>query len=113
MSTDNDTKPEVVFALYQPHPGEDETLRKLIPGHLPALKKIGLITDRPALLVRSGNGTYIEIFEWVSKSAANAAHQHPEIAKIWEAMGQVADFPGLASLEEAGAQFPHFEVIDL
>ena len=113
MNNPNETKPEVVFALYRPHPGKDEALRKLIPGHIPALKKLGLITDRPPILVRSRNGSYIEIFEWVSKNAAGVAHQHPEIAKIWEAMGAIADFPNLATLDEAGDQFPHFEAIDL
>ena len=80
----------------------------MIDQHVPTLRKLELITDRPAVLARSGNGTYVEIFEW---RESGRAHEHPEVARIWEAMEQVADLPSLDSLEEAGRTFPHFEPI--
>jgi hypothetical protein len=104
-------KPEVVFALYRPHPGKDVELRQLIAQHLPTLRRLELATDRPGVLVRSRNGTYIEIFEWRTAESAGVAHHHPEVAKVWEAMGQVCDMPALESLEEAKLTFPHFEPV--
>ena len=101
------------IALYRPHEGKDEALRALIAEHYPTLKRLELITDRPTILAKSANGTYLEICEWSEEDSASKAHQHPEVAKIWEAMGQIADFPGLASLEEAEKRFPHFEPVDL
>lgn len=106
-------KPEVVFALYQPHEGKDAELRQLIAEHIPTLRRLELITQRPAILAKSTNGTYIEVFEWRSAESAGQAHQHPEVAKVWEAMGEIADLPTLDSLEEARARFPHFEPVDL
>ena len=97
------------IALYKPHEGKDEALRKLISEHYPTLKRLELITDRPTIVAKSANGTYLEICEWQDEDSANKAHQHPDVARIWEAMGQIADFPGLASLDEAEKQFPHFE----
>jgi len=35
------------------------------------------------------------------------------VARVWEAMGQIADFPALDSLEEAKQRFSHFEPIAL
>ena len=102
-------KPEVVFALYRPHPGKDAELRRLIAQHLPVLRRLQLATDRPAILVRAKDGTYIEVFEWRNEESAKLAHEHPEVARVWEAMGQVADFPALDSLEEAKQPFSHFE----
>ena len=102
-------KPEVVFALYRPHPGKDAELRRLIAQHLPVLRRLELATDRPAILVRAKDGTYIEVFEWRNQESAKLAHEHPEVARVWEAMGQVADFPALDSLEEAKQPFSHFE----
>ena len=32
------------------------------------------------MLLRSKNGTYLEIFEWRSSKAARVAHEHPEVA---------------------------------
>ncbi len=101
------------IALYQPHEGQDEALRALIAQHYPTLKRLELITDRPPIIAKAANGTYLEICEWREEDSASKAHQHPEVAKIWEAMGQIADFPGLGSLEEADKQFPHFEPQDL
>ena len=106
-------KPEVVFALYRPHEGKDAELRRLITRHLPVLRKLELVTERPALLVRAKDGTYIEVFEWRTAESAKLAHEHPEVAKVWEAMGEVADFPALESLEEAKERFSHFEPVTI
>jgi quinol monooxygenase YgiN len=106
-------KPEVVFALYRPHEGKDVELRKLIKKHIPTLRRLELVTERVPILVKSKNGTYIEIFEWKSAESSAQAHQHPELAQVWEAMGQIADLPALESLEEIQGSFPHFEPIDL
>jgi hypothetical protein len=105
--------PEVVFALYRPHAGKDAELRRLIAQHVPTLRRLELITDRPAVLVKAKNGTYVEIFEWRSYEATRLAHEHPEVAKIWESMGTVCDLPTLDTLEETKKQFAHFEPVSL
>lgn len=104
---------QVVFALYRPHPGKDAELRRLIAQHLPVLRRLELATERPAILVRAKDGTYIEVFEWRTEESAKLAHEHPEVARVWEAMDQVAEFPALESLEEAKERFSHFEPIAL
>lgn len=106
-------KPEIVFALYRPHAGRDAELRRLIAQHLPVLRRLELVTDRPAILVRARDGTYVEVFEWRTEESARLAHEHPEVAKVWEAMGAVADFPTLDSLGEAKERFSHFEPVTL
>lgn len=104
---------EIVFALYRPHPDKDAALRRLIARHIPALRRLELITDRPAVLARADDGTYIEVFEWVSETAARSAHDHPDIAEIWDGMEAIADFTTLASLAEAQRPFTHFEPVEL
>jgi hypothetical protein len=104
---------QIVFALYRPHPGQDAALRRLIARHVPALRRVELVTDRPTVLVRAGDGTYVEVFEWVSETAARTAHNHPDIAEIWDGMELIADFATLASLAEAQKPFTHFEPVEL
>lgn len=104
---------QIVFALYRPHAGQDEALRRLIARHIPALRRLELVTDRPSILARASDGTYVEIFEWVSEAAARTAHDHPDIAEIWDAMELIADFAALASLAEAQRPFTHFEPVAL
>jgi hypothetical protein len=105
------SKPEIVFAAYRPHAGKDAALLRAINGHLPVLRRLGLITDRTPIVVRAKDGAIIEIFEWASEDAAHKAHQHPEVAKVWEGIGAVADIATLGSLPEAGDRFPHFEPV--
>ncbi len=40
------------------------------------------------------------------------AHTNHKVLEIWNQFAEVADFIDLASLKEAGEQFPHFEVIE-
>lgn len=105
--------PEIVIAMYRPNEGKDEELKTLIAEHVPTLRRLGLITDRPPILCRSADGTYLEIFEWTSNDAARQAHEHPEVIKVWEPMGEIATFPGLDSLPEAERRFPHFAPVEL
>ncbi|MCY4094964.1 MAG: hypothetical protein OXG05_07540 [Gammaproteobacteria bacterium] len=102
--------PEIVIAMYKPHEGKDIELRALIRKHVPTLRRLELITDRPALLAQAQNGTYLEIFEW---REVGRVHEHPEVARIWEAMELVADLVSLSSLDEAKRSFPHFKPVEL
>jgi len=104
---------EIVIATYKPHAGNDEALRALIREHLPTLRKYELATDRPSILMRAKDGTYLEIFEWATADSARQAHEHPAVAKIWEGMGALGEMPTLGQLDEAKQTFPHFEPVDL
>src|SRR4029453_6220986 len=101
----------LAFAMYRPKAGKEQELQAIVDEHMPTLRQYGLVTDRPAIRARSADGTLIEIFEWASLEAVSAAHQHPAIAKIWERMGPIADFPSMKDLPEAGQPFPGFYVM--
>ena len=107
------TGPRIVFAVYKPREGGDAALRDLIAKHVPTLCRLQLATNRTPIIARSANGAYIEVFEWVSDEAAERAHDHPEVARIWEAMGKVAETKELASLPEAAREFSHYEPVAL
>src|SRR3989338_7486542 len=101
-------KSEIVFAVYKPHDGKKAELEKLAKTHLPTLKRLGLVTDRPGVLALSTDGSIIEVFEWKSKEAIGLAHEHPEVANVWEAMGKVCSFGTLSELPEGKDPFAHF-----
>lgn len=105
-------KPAIVFALYKPHAGKDAELLSLVQRHYPTLRKYELVTDRMPILSRSANGTIIEVFEWVDGAAHKKAHEHPEIAAIWERMDVIGEMPKLGTLPECAETFPHFEPVN-
>ena len=104
---------QIVIAMYKPTEGKRQDMLDLVKDHVPALRKYELISDRPSILMEAEDGTLLEIFEWSSAEAAEQAHEHPVIAKIWEAMGKVGTFVTLAGLAEADRSFPHFRPVDL
>jgi hypothetical protein len=102
------SKPELVIALYRPKAGQSTQLDALVRKHFPTLSEYGLTTERAPFIGRSTDGTIVEVFEWQNQEAAKKAHDHPAVAKIWEAMGKVCDFGKLEHLPEAKNLFPHF-----
>jgi hypothetical protein len=102
------SKPEVVIAMYRAKPGKMQELEPLVRKHFPVLKEYGLTTEKDPFVGRSADGTILEIFEWANAESAKKAHDHPAVAKIWEAMAAVCDFGKLEQLPEAKNMFPHF-----
>jgi hypothetical protein len=102
----------LAIASYKPKTGQEEALLKIVQTHLPALRELGLATDKPPYLAKSSDGTIIEIFEWVSTDAVQAAHQDPIVSAIWEEMTLVADFLPMNTLPESKKVFPGFELIN-
>ena len=104
---------QVVIAVYRPKPGQGPALEAILVRHVATLRAAGLVTSRPVMLLRSFvDGTYLEIFEWVSGEAARRAHDTPVVAELWGAMGAVADFPPLSDLSESRVPFAHFAPMD-
>jgi hypothetical protein len=104
---------QVVIAAYRPRAGKGVEFRGLLAQHGPALRSEGLITSRPTLVLEASDGTYLEIFQWASSDAARDAHERAPIERLWDAMGRVADFVSLDTLEESHRPFTHFAPVDL
>lgn len=102
----------LAIATYKPKPGNEDAFMELVEKHLPALRELGLATDKQSYLAKAKDGTIIEVFEWTSVNAIGAAHQHPAISAIWEKMIMLGEFPPLASLTETQRAFPGFAIID-
>ena len=102
------SQPELVIAMYRAKPGKLQELESLVCKHFPLLQEYGLTTEKTPFIGRSADGTIIEIFEWASLETSKKAHDHPAVAKIWEAMAMVCEFGKLEQLAEAKNMFPHF-----
>jgi len=85
-----------------------QALDALVVQHVPTLKRLDLVTVRPAVHATAADGTRVEVFEWKSQDASRSAHSQPEITALWEAMSKVANFVPLNSLPETSRPFAHF-----
>jgi hypothetical protein len=103
----------LVMVAYRPHPGKEGALLELARTHTPILREQGLATDRPAYAMRAADGTIIEVFEWKSQAAIDAAHTNPEVLKMWARYAEVCDFVPLITVKECSDLFAGFEPIDV
>ncbi|MFT4925900.1 MAG: quinol monooxygenase YgiN [Phenylobacterium sp.] len=102
----------IVIVGYKPKPGQEAALETLLKTHLPILQKEGLATDREAVLMKSKDGTLLEVFEWVSKEAIEQAHSNPQVQKMWQQYAQVCEYIPLSTLDETSDLFAEFAAID-
>ena len=102
-----------VIVAYTPKPGRESDLLALVRKHLRILEKEGLVTERPAHVMRASNGAVIEVFEWRSADAIQTAHGNAAVQALWGEFGAVCDYTPLANLEESRQMFAEFEALEL
>ena len=101
----------IVVVAYRPKPGKEEELLELVRERVPTLRKQGLVTDRVPAIMRSRDGTIVEVSEWKSREAIDAAHKNPNVLAMWEKFGAVCDCVPLNTLPEAADMFAGFEPV--
>ena len=101
----------VVIVAYRPKPGKENDLVDLVRSRVPTLRKENLVTDRAPTIMRSRDGTIIEVSEWKSREAIDAAHKNPNVLAMWNKFFAVCDCVPLDSLAKAKEMFAGFEPI--
>jgi len=102
----------VVIVAYRPKPGGESQLLEVVRSRVPILRQEGLITDRVPVLMRARDGTIIEVSEWKSREAIEAAHKNPNVLTLWNSFFAVCDCVPLNTLAEAEEMFAGFAPID-
>lgn len=84
----------------------------LVRSRVPNLRQEGLVTDRQPVIMRSRDGTIIEVSEWKSREAIDAAHKNPNVLAMWNRFFAVCDCVPLNTLVEAQEMFAAFKAIE-
>lgn len=102
-----------VISAYRPKPGQEARLLEVLRTHLPILRGEGLATDRPSHVMRAKDGTVLEVFEWESQGAIDAAHENAAVKAMWEEFEKACEYATLSRLPESQELFASFEPVDL
>ena len=100
------------IVAYRPKPGKEDELLELVRARVPTLRQEGLVTDRVPVIMRAKDGTILEVSEWKSPEAIDAAHRNPNVLALWNKFFEVCDCVPLTTLAEAGEMFAGFEPLD-
>jgi hypothetical protein len=101
----------ISVACYKPRAGCEEALLNLVRNHLPPLRDQGLVTDRSSIVMRTSNGTIVEVFEWVSQEAIAGAHNNPAVLELWKRFETVCTYEIPSNISEFQKMFAHFEPV--
>ena len=101
----------IAVACYKPRPGCEEALAALVREHLPPLRAQGLVTARESIVMRTADGTIVEVFEWVSQEAISGAHTNPVVVELWKRFEAVCSFETPSKIPEFQNLFAHFEAL--
>lgn len=102
------------FAIvaYRPKAGMERALLAAVDKHLAVLTAEGLVTERPAYVMRGADGAVVEVFEWRSAAAIRAAHDNEAVKALWAEFAAACDYTPLSELPEARELFAEFEAIE-
>jgi quinol monooxygenase YgiN len=103
----------IVISCYRPKAGHEKALRDLMLGHVATLRSIGLVTDRAPITMEAKDGTFVEVFEWASHEAIEAAHSHPAVLRMWEEYGKVCDYIPISQVPEASQLFSELTPVEV
>ena len=95
----------ITLCRYWVKPEKEAEFKKLLEKHWPTFQSLGLVADDPPHLVFRGEDKqkrvfYVETFPWKDASAAGRAHSLPEVAAIWEPMGECCTDMEFTSVEQ-------------
>jgi hypothetical protein len=107
MTSDPKNISNITLCRYWVKPDKDAEFRKLLEKHWPTFTKLGLVGDSPPHLVFRGEDKekgifYVETFAWKDADAMKRAHSLPEVASVWEPMGNCCtsmEFPFVEQIE--------------
>jgi quinol monooxygenase YgiN len=97
----------IAIAAYRPKPSEEMELIELVRNHVPTLRKVDLVTDRTPTIMR--DGMTIEVSEWKSQEAIDAARRNPNVLAMWNKFFAICDCVPLKILAKAEEMFAGFE----
>src|SRR6266478_6385042 len=98
-------KSVLVIVAYRPKRGKEREVIDLVRSRVPTLRKENLVTDRVPTIMRARDGTIIEVSEWRSHEAIDAAHKNPNVLAMWNQFFAACDCVPLSTLKEATEMF--------
>jgi hypothetical protein len=70
------------------------------------------VTDREPVIMRARNGAIIEVSEWKSREAIDAAHKNANVRVMWDKFFATCDCVPLNTRAEAEEMFAGFEPVE-
>ncbi len=81
--------------------------------HVRTLRREKLATKRVPIIVHAKDGTVLEVFEWISHRAIDAAHKNRAILAMWERFNAACEYVKVSDVPESHDQWASFAPLDI
>lgn len=98
----------IVIGAYKPNAGKTKALAKMLETHVDSLRLEGFATARNHILMQAKDGTFIEIYEWVSANSHQMAIRNTVISGIWGEMDKICTYIPASRVPELDNLFSEF-----
>jgi hypothetical protein len=98
------------IVAYRAKAGKENKLLSIIRKHAPLLRSLGGISDA-SFLMKSIDGSIIEVFEWKSMAAKKKAMKSELLWKLWGEIEEVSTKVKLSSVPETKEVISNFKSI--
>ena len=99
---------KIVIAAYKPKSGKEKALDSLVKNHVKMLRNQGLATLRTPMIMKTDDGTVVEVFEWISKQAIEDARTNKDVQQYWNQYRDVCEVLPISKLIESKISFSEF-----
>ena len=103
----------IVICGYLPKADQAAAFEQVLATHAKVLREQGLVTKRPFVAMKNEAGQYLEVFEWTSSAAIEAAHSNSAVQDLWGAFAAVCTYIPPAEVATLGELFAEFTPVDL
>jgi hypothetical protein len=102
---------ELALAAYRPRRADDDELLDLLREDLATLRSRGHVTDRPAPVVRTGDGDLLVVLEWSSEHAVDDAHADTAVMAVWERKARLAEYVAPSAIAGSDTPFARWTIV--
>jgi protein tyrosine phosphatase (PTP) superfamily phosphohydrolase (DUF442 family) len=97
------------IVCYRAQRDAEESLHALCASHYAKLYVLGFVTRKLPVFLCARDGCVMQVLEWKSQLAIEAAGQHPAVLDLRRAYAEVSELVPLAALPEAAQALALFE----
>jgi uncharacterized protein (TIGR01244 family) len=91
----------MAVVCYRAKSGQEATLHALCASHYARLYVLGFVTRRLPVFMTARDGSVVQVLEWKSQAAIDAAGKHPSVVALRSEYAAVSDLVPLTALPEA------------
>ncbi len=102
----------IAIGAYRVRAGMEQPFLDALRQDVEVMRGEGLLSYRPAMILKAGPDVYLEVVEWADETAPARSSENERVMAVWTRKRSLADYITLADVPGSDRLFPSFEEIE-